>query len=254
MIKEYHWSAKPNFGDLLTPLLIDRFIHLPHIQASPQEANLVIVGSILEHIPNNWDNAWNGVIAGAGFLHENSKMVVKRKVLAVRGPMTASRILTSSTGCAFKKYEGVLADPGLIADELVPEQIKQYNLGIVPHWTDTSLALNPIFKKFNPLIINVADDPLKVIAQIGQCKKIVSSSLHGIILADAFGIPRRIELSPRALSHPQQEGGTFKWRDYSASINMKFETGITQEPDRNIIIEKQHELFDVLTEVKSIFS
>jgi len=250
MIKEYHWTTKPNFGDLLTPLLIDRFIHLPHIQASSQEANLVMVGSILEHL--SW--SYSGIVAGAGLLHSTSRFITNGRILAVRGPMTLERLYSKINGKPLDFSSIVLADPGLLADELVPEQIKQYNLGIIPHWTDTSLALNPIFKKFNPLIINVADNPLKVIAQIGQCKKIVSSSLHGIILADAFGIPRRIELPPRALSHPQQEGGTFKWRDYSASIGMRFETGITQEPDRNIIIEKQHELFDVFEEIKSIFN
>lgn len=240
-MKTYYWRGKKNFGDLLTPLLVNRFTHLPTSWVEPKDASLVMVGSILEHLPVDW----TGVIAGAGKLHEGTILdLTKAKILALRGPLTAKGVRGSF----------VLADPGLLADELVPNQDKIYNLGIVPHWTDKTLENNPLFEQFSPKIIRVTDDPLEVIKQIAQCSKIVSSSLHGIILADAFGIPRRIELPPRTITHPHQEGGLFKWLDYSASIGMKLEIGITQGVDRNIIIEKQNELFDVFEEIKSIFS
>lgn len=200
-----------------------------------------MTGSVLEHFSQDW----NGVIVGTGKLHEKTKVnFPNAKILALRGPLTAKGV----------KGNFVLADAGLLADELVPLEDKQYDLGIVPHWTDKQLEHTPIFKKYKPKIIRVSDDPLQVIKEIGQCKKIVSSSLHGIILADAFGIPRRIELAPRMLSHPHQEGGLFKWEDYAASLNMKLEIGITQEVDRHLITEKQHELFDVFEEVKKLFS
>lgn len=246
----YYWQGKKNFGDLLGPLLVSHFCHLPVDRSEAADSELVVVGSILEHLPKDW----SGIIAGAGLLHEASRPFIRGRVLAVRGPLTSSRIWTSDTRCAYKKYDGVLADPGLLADELVPEQEKLYNLGLVPHWSDKTLETNPLFLKYNPKIIRVSDDPLEVIAQIGQCKKIVASSLHGIILADAFGIPRRIEIPPLSLSNPKQEGGLFKWQDYSASLNMELQIGVTQDADRNIIIEKQHELFDVFEEVRKIFS
>lgn len=245
-MKVYYWIGKKNFGDLLAPLLIKRFCHLDSEWSEAKDSELIMVGSILEHLPGDY----SGVIAGCGFLHETSifPALLNCKILALRGPLSAKGI------GAWQSRQVILADPGLIADELVGDQDKIYDLGLVPHWTDKDLEQNPIFKKYNPKIIRVDDDPLEVIKQIGQCKKIVSSSLHGIILADAFGIPRRIEIPPRSLSHPHQEGGLFKWHDYSASINMKLEIGVTQEPDRNTIIEKQNELFDVFEQIKSIFS
>lgn len=240
-VKIYYWRAKKNFGDLLSSLLLDRFTHLPSEYAEPNDAELVVCGSILEHLPENWQ----GVIAGAGKLHEKTKLKFPNaRILCVRGPLTAKGL----------KGNFVLGDPGLLANELVPLEDKEYDLGIVPHWTDTKLEHNPEFKKFNPKIIRVSDDPLKVISEIGRCKKIVSSSLHGIILADAFGIPRRIEISPRTLTHEHQEGGLFKWVDYCKSIDSKLVVGKTQEIDRNIITDKQNEIFDVFEEVKSIFS
>jgi len=246
MIKAYYWKGKPNFGDLLTPLLLKRFCNLSSEWSDSSAAHLIGVGSILEKLDN--DRCY--IIAGSGFLKEGSKRENGRDwILGLRGPLSLKRIKVPSSNSGI-----VLADPGLLADELVPLEDKVHDLGIVSHWSDTTLSLNPTFLKYKPLIINVADDPLKVISQIGKCKKIVSSSLHGIILADAFGIPRRIEIPPLALEKPHQEGGLFKWMDYSASIGMKLEIGITQEPNRHIITDKQHELFDVFKEVKSIFA
>lgn len=240
-IKIYYWNVKKNFGDLLSSLLLERFTYLPSEYSSPEDAQLVLAGSVLEHLPEDW----SGIIAGAGKLHEKTHIKFPNAtILSVRGPLTAKGL----------RKRVVFGDPGLLANELVPLEDKEYDLGIVPHWTDSQLEHNPIFKKYNPKIIRVSDDPLKVIAEIGRCKKIVSSSLHGIILADAFGIPRRIEIAPRMLSHPHQEGGLFKWRDYSASLNIKLEIGVTQEIDRNIIADKQSEIFDVFGEIKKLFS
>lgn len=241
MIKTYYWKGEPNFGDLLTGPLLAKFAKLPSEWAEPADAQLVMVGSLLEHMPENW----TGVIAGAGKLHRETKLSFPNAtILAVRGPLTARGL----------RGDFVLADPGLLADELVKIEDKRYDLGLVPHWTDTRLEHDPRFLKYHPRIIRVRDDPLEVIREIGRCKKIVSSSLHGIILADAFGIPRRIEIAPRMLTHAHQEGGIFKWQDYTTSLNLKFEVGVTQEVNRNVVLDKQHQLFDVFEAIKSILS
>lgn len=245
-MRTYYWKAKPNFGDLLSTLLLKRFTKFEAEWSEPKTSDLIVVGSILEHMPESW----NGVIAGAGLLREESRMNFRHaRIFALRGPLTAARV----TGADDDLFEPVLADPGLLANELIQLPDKEYNLGIIPHWTDKELAHRPEFLKYNPKIINVADNPLKVIEEIAKCKKIISSSLHGIVLADAFNIPRRIEISPTVLAKPKQEGGLFKWEDYSASINMPLIIGKTQEANVNTITQKQHELYDVFEEIKSFF-
>lgn len=242
-ISTFYWTGKKNFGDLLAPLLINKFCHFNTKLTDPANAQIFMVGSIAEFIPKDWI----GVVAGIGKLHENTNIeyLKNSKILSLRGPLSAK-------GLSVKNI--VFGDPGLLCNELVEVREKKYDLGLVPHWTDTALEQNPIFKKYNPKIIRVSDDPLKVIKEIGECKKIVSSSLHGIIIADAFGIPRRIEISPRVLSHAHQEGGLFKWRDYSASLGVELELGVTKEIKRTIITDKQHEIFDIFEEIRSIFS
>jgi hypothetical protein len=241
MVKVYYWEKKKNFGDLLTTLLLKKFAHLDSEWAEPKDAELVVVGSVLDRLPENW----SGVIAGAGKLHEKTKLnFPNARILALRGPLTAKGL----------KGNFVLADPGLLADELVPLRDKRYDLGIIPHWTDTSLEHDYRFIRYNPKIIHVGDNPLEVIQEISYCKKIISSSLHGIVLADAFGIPRRIEISSRVIHRPDQEGGLFKWEDYHASLGIKLEIGKTIEVDHNKVVEKEYVLFYVLEEVKRIFT
>jgi len=53
-----------------------------------------------------------------------------------------------------------------------------------------------------------------VISEIAKCRRIVTSSLHGTIVADSFGIPRQVELPPRLLQ--EKEGGSFKYNDYAS--------------------------------------
>lgn len=240
-MKIYYWKDKKNFGDLLNALLLKRFTGLDSQWAKLEDAELVLIGSVLDKLPSDW----SGVIAGAGKLHEKTVLKFpKARILAVRGWLTAKGL----------KGNYAIGDPGLLADELVQVKEKEYDLGLIPHWTDNKLEHNHIYKRMGAKIIRVADDPLKVIEEIAKCKRIVSSSLHGIILADAFGTPRKIEIAPRMLSHPDQEGGLFKWQDYSSSLGIPLVTEKMQQIDRNIIIERQHELFDVFMEIKNIFT
>ena len=235
MARAFWWSGKKNFGDVLTPLLFKRFANLP-VELSPMEsANMVAVGSILDLVPSGW----GGMVVGSGKLRESAQVDLSgAKVMALRGPLTAASV----TGV---RGDVVYGDLGLLADELVPRPAKLHNLGIVPHWSDTKLEKRPEFLRYNPIIIRPSEDPLQVISQIGSCRKIVSSSLHGLILADAFGIPRRTEMAERQA----KEGGPFKFQDYCASIDLPFEIGKTQEASQRAIITRQHELYDVLMSV-----
>lgn len=234
----YWWVGQPNFGDLLTPLLLQHFSDLRIGWAAVKEADLVCVGSILDQLPPRWD----GVVIGSGKLREDSHVDLScAKVMALRGPLTAKSVKGVRGGFA-------IGDPGLLADELVTVT-KEYDLGVVPHWSDKRLEHRPEFLRYNPLIIRPSDNPLDVLRQIGSCRKIVSSSLHGIIVADAFGIPRRTEMAERF----PREGGDFKFRDYSASVGVPFKVGKLQEAPRSKVADRQYELYDALVEVSRLF-
>src|SRR5271157_91516 len=239
-IKAYWWREVPNFGDALSPLLLERFAGIRVEWDTVSRASVASIGSILEHIPPLWD----GYILGSGMLHENSRLQIHQmksgitaKILALRGPLTAR--------CVPGNY--AIGDPGIIADELVGLQPKQWDLGIVPHFMDDELV--PRFMELVPhsatiKAINPADSPLDVLRQIGGCHRIVTSSLHGMIAADAFGIPRRVEMA-KALA---KDGADFKFRDYSASIQTKWEPGKMLEASRFRVEDVKFAIYDAYRE------
>lgn len=225
----YFWQGYPNFGDRLTPLLMAHFADLHVTHAPIGRAELISVGSLLHLVP--W--GWEGIIAGTGKLFDREEPTTSRaNIIGLRGPLTARN----------RKGDYALGDPGLLANELVTVPGREYDLGLVPHWSDKKLARDPRFTKYNPIIINPDADPLQVILEIGMCRKIVSSSLHGIVLADAFGIPRRIEMTDRF----KNEGGDFKFRDHNAAVNVPHAIGLTQSAARYDVQTRQHELYDML--------
>lgn len=231
-VKAYWWREVPNFGDRLAPLLLERFADIEVEWDTISHSQVASIGSILEHIPPLWD----GYILGSGKLFEHTRLHLHTKtakILSVRGPLSARGIPGTYT----------LGDPGILAAELVGPQDKHWDLGIVPHWQDTELvdkfrALVP--KEYSIGVINPSDDPITVIKQIGSCRRIVTSSLHGMIVADSFGLPRRVEICQRM----ERDGGDFKFRDYSASIQTPFVTGKMTEASRFRVEDVQFAVFD----------
>jgi len=248
VVKAYWWDdptkVSSNFGDALAPYLLKHFSGIKTEWSPIAKAKVVSIGSVLEHIPPSY----NGFILGSGRLLSTGLSVVwghtkdkinlsNAKIISLRGPLSARGL----PGCS----KILFGDPGLLADELVGEQEKLYDLGIVPHWSDRELV--PRFLGMNIKgdikVIRPDGNPLTVVKQIGQCRRVVTSSLHGIIVADAFGnIPRRLEISS-TMSDPK-EGGDFKFRDYHASIGMAYEPGKMGKPDRWAVEDVKYAVFD----------
>lgn len=209
-ITAYWYRDELNFGDLITPLVLRHYGYTP-IFERPGRAQLVATGSILEHLGNDYA----GIILGSGFIDEKTSLTFpKAKVLAVRGKLTRVRLGTGRESIA-------LGDPGLLASRVMPRrEKKKYKLGIVPHYSEYK---SPVFAKLragsgsSATLIDVQNQPLSVFAAIDQCEHILSSSLHGLIVADSLGIPNRWVRSINLL------GGRFKFDDYYSGIGVRAE-------------------------------
>ena len=238
-LKAYWWNSRPNFGDALAPYLLRHYADLDCEWDTVSRSKIVSIGSVLEHIPPQWD----GYVLGSGKLYEDTRLFIYDEgthVLALRGPLSK------------KAYPGdcAIGDPGLLAYGLVPMQERMYDLGILPHWSDCNLAYDTRFvnRQWSHLTIDPTADPLLVIKQIGRCKRLVTSSLHGAIVADSIGIPRRIEYTKRF----DIEGGIFKFRDYHQSIGMRFELEKMAKANMHHVETRQDELWDAYKELGSI--
>lgn len=205
------WSYKSNFGDSLNPVIVE------HISGrKPLMSNYLInlnnkpvysvIGSILD---NSSDE--NLVVWGSGFMCSSGIFVKKpKKICAVRGPLSRDLCIKQGIYCP-----EIYGDPALLYPSIYkPSVEKKYKLGIIPHYFDKEDSILNLFKK-DPhiLIIDILDEVNNVVDDICRCERIASSSLHGIIAADAYGIPSIwIKFSDKV------GGDGFKFHDYFMSV------------------------------------
>jgi pyruvyltransferase len=194
-IKAFWWQAK-NFGDTLTPFIIEHFTGRK-CQYVPREASnkLLCVGSILHCIKPN------DIILGTG-LNRDTKIKAPKgaKFISVRGPLTRERIV----GAEVPENYG---DPALVLPLIYnPVIARTHKVGYLPHYVDK--ALIPKLKT-GEKYIDIQADWKTVIKEVKSCDLIIASSLHGIICAEAYGIP-----AIWAKYSDKIVGGPLKYQDY----------------------------------------
>jgi pyruvyltransferase len=217
-----------NFGDELARPVLEQFIGDELEWARPRDAEIVAIGSILTHLPTDW----GGTILGSGVLNSKRKLdLTQARVLALRGALTARRVRTNG--------DFALGDPGLLAPLLVEPVETKYEVGLLPHWSDRSLEAK-FYKPTVRVIRPIAIDPLQVVREIAACESLICSSLHGVIVADAFGIPCR----PERFGRMRHEGGDFKFRDYASALGVRATFGRMREVPRARVEQRQAELLD----------
>lgn len=203
------FGGTDNFGDVLNPLLIHHLSGKKIVQVSSgnyYNEHYFIIGSVLARA-TKYTKVW-----GAGFISEDSHCrEIPKKIYAVRGPKTRKKLLDDGIKCP-----EVYGDPALLLPRIYSPKIKKkYKLGIIPHYIDKKSSwLKTIVNENDVNIIDIqSENLLEFIDSVLSCEKIASSSLHGIIVADAYNIPSTwIELSNNVT------GNGFKFLDYFSSV------------------------------------
>lgn len=211
----WHYYHTPNAGDALNLALLPQLTShrivavksekIPHVRA---------IGSILDHAPVR------SITWGSGLIHPSApqNQLDPDCIRAVRGHLTR-QIVEDAFGCS-----GVpVGDPAVLASRYLGlRPTNRYLLGIVPHYVDAPIVRS--WKKAIPpeiLVIDVAAPPRSFISNLIQCEAILSSSLHGLILSDAFNIPNAwVRFSDLI------KGGDFKFRDYYTTTDAPKKTAI----------------------------
>jgi pyruvyltransferase len=205
-IRVNYFKGKPNWGDDLNEYLIEKVAGRKVVRYPFNNKDHVLgIGSIIARSKTN-SHVW-----GAGFISEEQVLkVYPKNIFIVRGPLTAAKL-------HLKNVE--FGDPGLcIRKYYFPENIKkEYKLGIIPHHIDKNNE--SVIKLANikgVKIIDIQDDIEPFIDNLLSCEYILSSSLHGLIASDSYGIPNcHLKLSDGLI------GGDFKFRDYYLGIGVQ---------------------------------
>lgn len=231
----YYKNWGPNYGDWLSPYIISRLsgketlqcfgsgfpaklaiknhikklIHLPYeMYLFPWEKNIISIGSIMSRATPG-SKIW-----GTGII--DPKLPVRGgQVYAVRGKLTLQ--VLKQKKCKWLKFQDKIAlgDPGMLISMFIKPAAKDCELGLIPHFSEIEYFKLKYKNKIKIIDLR-SNDIENVTNAITSCNKIISTSLHGIIVAHAYNIPALW------IEHEELHKGTngFKFKDYFSSVDI----------------------------------
>lgn len=204
-----------NLGDVLAMPIINYMLDKRGLKADKEvkgKKHLFTVGS------GGLRSFQNTTIWGTGIMYDGLKGYWFEKywyadhrhldIRAVRGPLTRDVFLKLGHQCP-----AVYGDPGILMPFIYQPDYNVVNRGtreyaIIPQYT-TENEVRKYFSDDKIISMNT-NDYKSVIDKIVSCKMVYSSSLHGIILAESYGVPAVFFRGIPAVID-------FKYKDYYAS-------------------------------------
>ncbi|UOA28321.1 polysaccharide pyruvyl transferase family protein [Pseudosulfitobacter sp. DSM 107133] len=199
-----HWPQTPNFGDALSPWLFRQITGLETLQNNGEIPSYIAIGSILNRVRDET------VVWGTGSFGPEPPRQINRHATyhAVRGPLTRARVLDKGGACP-----RVYGDPALLTPLFHrPKVPKTHEIGLVLRWSDTDWLRRSVGDGVRLIDLGTDDVETVLDAMLG-CQRIITSSLHGLVIADAYGIPNAW------LYSDSPKGREFKFYDYFLSVN-----------------------------------
>lgn len=209
----WHWR---NFGDELAPVILTDISPTTKVQHTAlRHASLVMIGSILqraalEALPGT-------AVIGSGVPGGLSARVIERAasgarnldIRMVRGPLTRNLLQLP------KRIE--LGDPALAINCDGYRADKTGKGLIVAHYSagQSGKRMGQLLDHGRRLGCDVAftwEDPYSMLQRITSAAFVLSTSLHGLILADLSGVPAL------PITHAPTAHEDFRFADYAATV------------------------------------
>ena len=182
------WAKKKNVGDYLSEVIYNYMLEYNNLDPNKivsKTIHLMAVGSLVGMYE------FDSVVWGSG-IHcvDNIKNVYRQSkyrkydIRLLRGPITGE--IMKSAGY---QVPNVYADPAVIMPLIYKTdvRVKEYEVSVILHLSQKQE------KQYNIEGLHYIDvethDYKKFIDEIIKSKMVVSSSLHGIILAESYGVP-----------------------------------------------------------------
>ena len=208
------YSHKLNLGDTLSPVIVNWMLDRRGMSlAAPvgQTKHLLALGSLLGR------GIFDATVWGSGILEvptlqrlKHQKGVRSYDTRAVRGPKTRDVLLDYGFPCP-----AVYGDPGVLLPLISPAHSVASSagpVGVIFHRT-TDLSDFELPRGCKRISIETSDYQ-RFVEELMGCSRIVSESLHGVILAESYGVPARAFLVGDRVSTC-----SFKYEDWYASTD-----------------------------------
>ncbi|MCL4758101.1 MAG: polysaccharide pyruvyl transferase family protein [Rhodocyclaceae bacterium] len=208
-----HWaSSKPNFGDVLSPLICARVSGREIVWAPPERCDVLALGSLMQRLKERfWTHRVH--VWGSGFIDEPVPHASRHYYHAVRGRLTRDAVQGLPDDL-------VLGDPGLLAHLLVEGRAlpaQRQRVLVIPHYKDRDHPeLAELARRVPGVrVIDVFTPALEILDAIRASEFVFASAMHGLIAADSLGVPNAWLRLSGAL-----RGGAFKFRDYYSAFGL----------------------------------
>jgi len=175
-----YWMNHSNFGDALTPYLIEKITGKKAVWTDNHTLpKYMVTGSILNEPVADTCVVWGTGLAWADVYVRNPL-----EICAVRGPLTRKSLVDGGLDCPETFGDPCLLLPRFYTGKALP---MSYKLGIIPHFIDY-IEVSERYKN-NPdvLVVDLLSGIEQVVDMVLSCDVFISSSLHGIIVAHAYG-------------------------------------------------------------------
>ncbi|MEM1437194.1 MAG: polysaccharide pyruvyl transferase family protein, partial [Pseudomonadota bacterium] len=207
-----------NAGDWYSPLICEALAERPVVFAPVTQCDLVAVGSLLDRLQRS--HRWHRLglrrsltLWGTGTLRAGDRLAGDHQVLALRGSATRARIAAAAPAVP-------LGDPGLLADRLLLQRpATRRRLGVVVHQAHLGHPelLAAVARQPDAALLPATLQVRALLEEIAASEMVLSTSLHGLIFADALAVPNTwLEL-------PGLDGGRFKFADYYSAFGLELE-------------------------------
>jgi hypothetical protein len=239
----FYFTKVKNVGDQVNVDLIDGLFGRKAALSDQRARHLLAVGSLMG-MANRHSQVW-----GTGVLHPSVAVpdIPPGHVHSVRGKLSYEVIRHSGVAIG----DIPLGDPAFLVARIIPRRAsaKTYRLGVAAHYAD---RFNPWLKRIlqDPEVadLNVHADPREFLETLDACEAVVSSSLHGLVFAEALSVPNAwIKLSDLVL------GDGFKFRDwFSVSDTPQQKPVLPDDHDTAASLAAQTRLHDMRIDATSL--
>ncbi len=179
------WNGATNLGDALAPIIVNWMLRgKEDLSNTKKRVHLLTIGSLIG------GGKFDAVVWGTGIMDSTNftRMVknshfVKYDIRALRGPITKDFLYTAG----YNVNDIALGDPGILMPLIYSPETsnKKYKYSVIYHLMDDKKIEDERFHYINIK----TDDYRNFIDEIVSSEIVISASLHGIILAEAYGIP-----------------------------------------------------------------
>jgi len=219
-IKLYYWNERPNFGDVLSARVVEGVSGQKVEWASIPECNMISTGSVYGWMRGNAPRYFRDVHVWGSGLHYPKQAWGTPDFLnhhLVRGPLTAMAAGDDNLP---------QGDPGLLGPDVynIVAAPDRSGIGYIPHrslWSQPDYIEKLQALPDAKLIDMRITDCRQVIEEMASCEIILSSSLHGLVVADALKIPNFWMSSP---FEARKLGHAWKFMDYGYALGRMLPT------------------------------